>query len=363
MKSAPRSDCARRPRRSSTFQSRLVVCIFWVLFFSSLSAGMMGAAFWRLGLLGSLRLSPLTLPILCLVLSTLLGMLLSGPLARYYLAPLSQLINATREVKAGHFDVRVQNPDASGEVAELTESFNEMTRELGAIELFRNDFVNSFSHEFKTPIVSIRGFARQLEREDLTPEQRREYLSIIITESERLSNMATNVLLLTKLESQQIVSDRKPYRLDEQLRSAILLLERQWSEKNLELNLELSELTYTGNEEMVAHVWINLISNAIKFSYPNGVLDVSLSLDVDAALVRIADHGEGMDEVTRAHMFEKFYQGDTSHATQGNGLGLSLVRRIIELCRGTLDVQSAPGQGSAFTVRLPLGDAPAQEPH
>lgn len=256
---------------------RLVQFMFYTLLLSSLTTASMCIVILRFGLLHRVRLSPLTLPLVSLGVSTLLGTALSAPIARSYLAPIARLIDATREVKAGHFDVRVEADDAGSEIAELTDCFNEMTRELGTIELFRSDFINSFSHEFKTPIVSIRGFAHQLERDDLTPEQRSEYLSIIIAESDRLSNMATNVLLLTKLESQQIVSDRAPYRLDEQLRSAILLLESQWTEKNLDLELELDEVTFTGNEEMVAHVWINLLGNAIKFSYEGGLLEVSLT--------------------------------------------------------------------------------------
>ena len=340
--------------RHGSLYRRLVLFMFYVLLLSSLTTASMCIFVINFGFLHGVRLSPLTLPLISLGLSTLLGTALSAPIARQYLAPIAQLIDATREVKNGHFDVRVSVEDAGGEVAELAESFNEMTRELGTIELFRNDFINSFSHEFKTPIVSIRGFARQLEREDLTPEQRKEYLSIIIAESERLSNMATNVLLLTKLESQKIVSDKRPYRLDEQLRNAILLLENQWTEKNLELDVELDEVTFLSNEEMVAHVWINLLGNAIKFSNDGGLLEVSLMQEDGDAVVCITDHGVGMDEVTRAHMFEKFYQGDTSHATHGNGLGLSLVKRIVELCHGEISVRSQPGEGSTFTVRLPL---------
>lgn len=340
-----------------TLHRRLVLFIFYVLLLSSFMTAAVFISVINFGLLTGLRLPPLTLPLISLCLSTLLGMIISGPVAHYYLTPIARLVEATREVQQGRFDVRVEIENAGTEITELAESFNEMTRELSTIELFRSDFINSFSHEFKTPIVSIRGFARQLEREDLTPEQRREYLSIIIAESERLSNMSANVLLLTKLENQQIVSDKQPYSLDEQLRSAILLLENHWTEKNLELNLDLDAVTFTGNEEMVAHVWINLIGNAIKFSPSGGLLDISLTQDGMYAVVRIADHGVGMDETTRAHMFEKFYQGDTSHATRGNGLGLSLVKRIVELCRGEIAVQSAPGEGSIFTVRLPLSDA------
>ena len=229
-----------------------------------------------------------------------------------------------------------------------------MAEELSGIEMFRTDFINNFSHEFKTPIVSIRGFARQLEREDLTEEQRREYTRIIAAESERLANMSANVLLLTKLENQQIVTDRARYRLDEQIRGCILLLEKQWEEKELELVLDLDELEYEGNEEMMSHVWVNLLGNAIKFSPPGGALEVSCMQVQSFIVARVTDHGEGMDAETRERVFEKFFQGDTAHATVGNGLGLSLVKRIVDLCRGKVTVQSAPGQGTTFAVYLPI---------
>ena len=244
-----------------------------------------------------------------------------------------------------------------GDMGELAGSFNDMAAELGSLELFRKDFINNFSHEFKTPIVSIRGFAKQLEREDLTDEQRREYLAIIVSESDRLANMASNVLLLSKLENQTIVTDKARFPLDEQLRRAILLLEKQWSEKALELDLDLEAVEYYGNEEMLNHVWVNLLGNAVKFSPVGAPLSVRLWRENGVAMVRVRDAGPGMDEATRRRVFEKFYQGDTAHATEGNGLGLALVRRIVDLCGGEVTVESAPGAGAAFTVRLPLEGA------
>jgi signal transduction histidine kinase len=189
-----------------------------------------------------------------------------------------------------------------------------------------------------------------------TEEQRREYLDIIVSESDRLANMASNVLLLSKLENQTIVTDREDYRLDEQLRRCVLLLEKQWSEKALEPDVELEEITYCGNEEMMDHIWVNLLNNAIKFSPRGGVLTVRLARSGNEAVCTVGDQGPGMDEVTRRRVFEKFYQGDTAHATEGNGLGLALVRRIVDLCGGSVTVESATGEGSTFTVRLPLED-------
>ena len=294
-----------------------------------------------------------------MVLALCIVMLYAG-MSRAKLKPMSDLVQGMRAVSEGNFDVRVDGDDVSGDMGELVSSFNDMASELGGLELFRKDFINNFSHEFKTPIVSIRGFAKQLERDDLTDAQRREYLDIIITESDRLANMSSNVLLLSKLENQTIVTDKTVYRLDEQLRRCILLLEKQWTEKALELDLDLDEVPFLGNEEMVQHVWVNLLGNAVKFSPQGGALRVSLRREGDAAVARVADQGEGMDGETLRRVFEKFYQGDSAHAAEGNGLGLSLVKRIVDLCGGEVTVDSAPGQGAAFTVRLPIEGAARQ---
>ncbi len=281
--------------------------------------------------------------------------LLFSGMARGKLRPMNDLARGMHEVSQGDFSVRVEGEDMAGDMGELVRSFNHMTKELGSLELFRKDFINNFSHEFKTPIVSIRGFAKQLEREDLTEEQRREYISIIVSESDRLANMSSNVLLLTKLENQSIVTDKTVYRLDEQLRNCILLLEKQWAEKNIELDLDMDEAQFKGNEEMVAHIWVNLINNAIKFSPEGGVLGVTLKEDGESLVVRVSDRGEGMDQYTQQRIFEKFFQGDSAHATEGNGLGLSLVKRIVDLCGGAVEVESEKGMGTTFTVRLPKG--------
>jgi len=288
--------------------------------------------------------------------------LLSSGMARSKLRPMNDLVKGMHEVSQGDFSVRVEGEHMPGDMGELVRSFNHMSCELGSLELFRKDFINNFSHEFKTPIVSIRGFAKQLERDDLTEEQRREYISIIVSESDRLANMSSNVLLLTKLENQTIVTDKTVYRLDEQLRNCILLLEKQWSEKNIDLDVDLDEADFRGNEEMVAHIWVNLLSNAIKFSPEGGLLGVMLKKAEDMLVVRVSDRGEGMDKETQMRIFEKFYQGDTAHATEGNGLGLSLVKRIVDLCGGEVTVESEPGRGTTFEVKLPQGIENSKQP-
>ncbi len=293
---------------------------------------------------------PMFLVLLCIVFALLLAM----AFGRRQIRPIHKLIEAMRRVSQGDFSVRLQEEDCVGEMQELVSSYNHMAQELSGIEMFRTDFINNFSHEFKTPIVSIRGFAKQLERNDISEEQKKEYTRIIVSESERLANMSANVLLLTKLENQQIITNKTRYPLDEQIRSCILIMEKQWSDKELELRLELDPLLYEGDEEMMSHVWLNLLSNAIKFSPHGGVLEVSCMRVQDFIVAQVRDEGEGMDEATRSRVFEKFYQGDTAHATDGNGLGLSLVKRIVDLCGGKITVGSAPGEGTTFSVYLPI---------
>ncbi len=282
----------------------------------------------------------------------LLGTALAAFLSKKTLNPLRKVIAATHQVAEGNFNVQV-HIKGIGELEELSQSFNKMTFELSSIETLRSDFVNNFSHEFKTPIVSIRGFAKLLKKNQLTEEERQEYLDIIITESERLAELSTNMLNLTKYENTEIVTDKKSFRLDEQIRKTIVLMEPKWSAKEITLGVELSDVIYLGNEELTQQIWINLIDNAIKFSMAGGLMDISLSkIDQEIYFV-IKDDGPGMDEQTKAHVFDKFYQGDSSHSKAGNGLGLTLVKRIVNLCGGEIQVKSTPGHGSIFKVILP----------
>lgn len=337
--------------RFSSLRMRLVVFVFVVMVASSVCTGTAYIIMLRANRLPPLFFAQMMSPVWLVCVSSVLGTAITAWFGRLYLSPIKQLIRATSRVAKGDFDVRLPE-DGAGEMNELMHSFNDMARELGGIEMFRKDFINNFSHEFKTPIVSIRGFARQLLREDITAEQRAEYATIIVGESERLANMASNVLLLTKLENQQIVTEKTAFRLDEQLRGAILLLEKQWTRKNIDMNVELDEVTLRGNAEMLSQAWLNLLSNAVKFTPEGGSVSVTLTRTGDNVRVVIADTGVGMDEKTRAHIFEKFYQGETSHSSEGNGLGLALVKRILALSNGAIDVDSAPGKGSTFTVSL-----------
>lgn len=343
----------KRRKSPQSFNGLLIVYLMMILLLSGVLTGTSYFLLFFLGFFPGVLFSHLGTPLTAILMVIVFAMMISVQVGRSKLKPINDLVSAMERVSKGDFTARVDVADAPGEMGTLVNSFNDMAQELGSIEMFRKDFINNFSHEFKTPIVSIRGFAKQLERDDLTDEQRREYAAIIVSESERLANMSSNILLLTKLENQQIVTDKAKYRLDEQLRSCILLLEKQWESKNIDLSLNLSEVEYDGNEEMMSHIWVNLIGNAIKFSEPNGLIEISCVRNEGSVRVEVRDHGAGMNEATQKRIFEKFYQGDSAHATEGNGLGLSLAKRIVDLCGGTIEVQSRLGEGTAFIVRLP----------
>lgn len=281
----------------------------------------------------------------------LLGTALTALFSKKTLNPIRKVIAAIYEVAQGNFDVRV-DLKGIGELEELSESFNKMTHELSSIETLRGDFVNNFSHEFKTPIVSIRGFAKLLKENQISEEDRQEYLDIIISESNRLAELSTNMLNLSKYEHTSIVTNTHAFRLDEQIRKAIVLMESKWSAKDISLGVDLEDIIYLGNEELTQQIWINLIDNAIKFSHIGGNIDISLLENDGQIIFTIKDEGLGMNEETKTHIFEKFYQSDPSHAKAGNGLGLALVKRIVNLCHGEILVESEIGLGSQFVVLL-----------
>lgn len=289
--------------------------------------------------------------------SIIIGTMLSFIVWIVVLKPLSELIKGTKRVMNGDYSVRIDvgwvEKRTIRELRALIRDFNEMVEELQNTEMFRNDFISNFSHEFKTPLASIRGFARQLYEGDLTPEQQREFSKIILDETEYLSVMSQNTLLMTNLENKDIVTDRTEFSLDEQLRSCMLRLEPQWSEKNIEIDMEeLEEVRFFWNEQLLAHVWNNLFDNAVKFTPEGGSICVSCRRESGAVKVVVADSGCGISADALPHIFEKFYQADKSHATKGNGLGLPLTKKIVELCGGSIHAESEPGRGTTFYVEL-----------
>ena len=297
--------------------------------------------------------------IAAVVSSIIIGTLLSFIAGSLFLKPLAELIRATKRVSDGDYSVQVDMGWAEKhtvrELSDLIRVFNEMTRELNSTAMFNNDFIASFSHEFKTPLVSIRGFAQQLYEGNLTPEQQKEFSRIILEETDYLTGMSANTLLLTKLETSEVITEKKNFSLDEQLRNCMLRLEPQWSEKNIDLSMELDDVTFYWNEPMLSHVWNNLFDNAVKFTPKNGRIFVSCHRNAGVITIRIRDNGVGISKQALPYIFEKFYQSDSSHSTKGNGLGLPLAKKIVELCGGRIGVQSDLGKGTEFTVILPDG--------
>jgi len=295
----------------------------------------------------------LMLMISLMFISILIAIHLYRGMSHIFLNPIRSLYKATKEIAKGNYNVRVAHTDVGLELSKLIASFNMMARELDSVEILKHDFINYFSHEFKTPIVSISGFSRQLKNGNLTSEKQEEYLDIISKESDRLIKLASNVLILTELENQAIVRGKTTFSLDEQIRHCILLLESSWNIKKIDFNIDLNETSWYGNQDMMSQLWINLLSNAIYYSHEGGQIDISCKVDAKSVKVKIKDYGIGMKDTVREKIFDKFYQGDESHEAKGNGLGLSIVGRIIELAKGKIIVKSQVGKGSEFLVYLP----------
>jgi len=266
---------------------------------------------------------------------------------------LSQLLAGIERVANGKFDTRLEEKSA-GPFREVSANFNKMCKELQGVQTLRDDFINNFSHEFKTPITSIYGFSKLLLEESVTDDERRQYLSIIAEESGRLAEMSSNALMLTKLESQLLSADKAPYALDEQIRHCAILLSPQWTKKGLDITADLEPASYSGNADLVQHVWINLLSNAIKFTPEGGKITINLQNERDFLIVTVSDTGKGMTNEEQAHAFEKYYQGDPSGVSKGLGIGLAIAQRIVGLYRGRIEVRSVLKKGSEFTVRLPV---------
>lgn len=299
---------------------------------------------------------PLSSLIIFVLISIVTGTTITFFVGKRILTPLSEITAAAKEVAKGDFSVRVDEEQKVQELGETIRTFNMMVHELSGIETLRNDFIVNVSHEFKTPIAAIEGYATLLREKNLSPKEYDEYTLMIIQSARQLSTLSGNILRISKLENQGFIADKCDFRLDEQIRQAILQLEPEWSKKEINLNIDLQKVTFHGNKELVMQVWSNLIGNAVKFSHQNGNITVSLISADGFVQVIVSDDGIGMSEEIKKHIFEKFYQGDSARSGIGNGLGLALAKRIIELCGGEIDVNSTDGNGTAFMVRLPMTD-------
>ena len=275
-----------------------------------------------------------------------------------YEEPMQMLARATAQVADGDFSVYVpplHTADKLDYIDIMFIDFNKMVEELGSIETLKTDFFSNVSHEIKTSLAIIQNYAELLNREDLSAEKRMEYTENILQATQRLSGLITNMLKLNKLEKQAIQPQPQPFDVCAQLCECALQFEELWEKKEIELEVDMDErVIISADEQLLELVWTNLLSNAMKFTPAGGTVAITQTTEEGSVVVTVSDTGCGMDEETMKHIFEKFYQGDTSHATEGNGLGLALVQRILQMSDGSITAASEPGKGTAFTVRLPL---------
>lgn len=349
-------------RKYRSLNAYVVLFVFGIMLFAGGISVVLYHVLDSMGFIKQDKFYPLMSPLLLMCSCIILGSFLSALLSGLLLKPLNDLKNGMKKVAKGDFSVRLENNSTNSEIFDIQNNFNKMVQELENTELFRNDFINDFSHEFKTPMVSIYGFAKQLKKGGLTKEQEQEYIDIIAAESQRLIHLSGNILTLNRLENQDIISDKSEFELDEEIRRSILLLEEQWEKKDIAVIPELDAIKYYGNAEMLRQVFLNVIGNAVKYTEPGGEINITLTKnpqDNEEVLISVKDNGIGMDETTKSRMFEKFYQGDYSRATGGNGLGLAMVKRIIDLCFGRIEVDSQKGEGTDFRIYLP--DIPSEE--
>lgn len=302
---------------------------------------------------GLLDFSGISATVWIWVFSVVIGGVLAWYVNRVILNPITHLSEAMDKVAAGDFTVTLHSNNRMREIKNIYDKFNLMTKELRSTEILQSDFVSNVSHEIKTPINAIEGYATLLQSTENIDEVEEAYIRKILLNTNRLSELVGNVLLLSKLDNYSIQAGKTTFRMDEQIRQAIMLLEPKWLEREIEFDVELEDVVYWGNEGLLCHVWSNLIGNAIKFSPKGGLVKIRLTEAGETLCFTVEDEGEGIPPEAMNHIFDKFYQGDSSHKQEGNGLGLSLTKGILDLYGGTVSAQNLPERGCKFTVSLP----------
>lgn len=337
---------------------RTVAVFFWVMVATCATIGLTVHLFNRYDMWRFLPFPLMSVHFVFVlaIVSTVFGSFLSMFALYHVLNPITELSRAMQKVALGDYAIRLKpcNSCIRGEIYDLQIDFNQMVQELGSIQTLHSDFISNVSHEFKTPLAAISGYATLLQDDTLSAEERNEYIEIIIKSTKELSRMTGNVLSLSRLENQAIIVEREYFRVDEQIRRIILRMEPVWSAKDLIIEPDLELINWHGNQELTAHIWNNLLDNAVKFTPPGGEIRITASTDGSWMSVVFRDSGIGMTPEVQTHIFDKFYQGDTSHKKKGNGLGLALVRKIVTLYGGTIHLESCPGRGSSFQILLPL---------
>lgn len=270
-------------------------------------------------------------------------------LIKNYYKQFSDLADGLEKAVEGDFYAKL-DPSKAGAMSKVYKNFNRVTDELKNVRNMQEEFVSNYSHELRTPISSIKGFSEMLLEEDVSEEDRKKYLKIILDSANRLTSLAEESILMTKLEA-QVILEKEEYSLSEQIRNCIIMLEPSWSAKNIDINAQIEEITYNGNKDIMQHLWSNLISNSIKYNKENGKLDISVKKNSEEKIVvTISDTGIGMTEEQTSRIFEKYYQVEKSKTMQGLGLGLTIVNRILNLVNGEIKVTSKLGEGSTFTI-------------
>lgn len=281
----------------------------------------------------------------------LVGAGVTSLMSKYFFSPIFKLREAMGKVADGDFSVRLNTKSTSKEISEVYSGFNLMAHELQSTEMLQSDFVSNVSHEFKTPINAIEGYSTLLQDCENLNEEHKEYVDKILYNTNRLSTLVGNILLLSKLENQDIHSNQTKFRLDEQIRQALLSLETAWTEKDIWFDVDMDSVSYISNENLLSHIWTNLIANAIKFTPVGSTIKLQLKSKWNKLIFTIEDQGPGLSEEAQKHLFDKFYQADTSHKQEGNGLGLALVKRILAIEGGEISAENI-GSGCRFTVVL-----------
>ena len=288
-----------------------------------------------------------------IIISLLVGLFATFGLSIWLLRPIKRLEGAMSKVADGDFSVRLHSMTSSREIQEIYAGFNLMTEELHSTEILQTDFVSNVSHEFKTPINAIEGYSMLLQDNDNLTEEQSQYVDKILFNTKRLSALTGSILLLSKIENQKISTNNTSIRLDEQILETIVAIEPLWEPKGVEFDVDMENIEYYGNEQLTYHVWSNLIGNAVKFGPEGGTVKIRLYVNKSGYIVfTVSDMGSGLSENTKKHLFDKFYQGDSSHKEEGNGLGLTLVKKILDLEKGEIYAENLPSGGCKFTVLL-----------
>jgi signal transduction histidine kinase len=348
MKAKEAFQSIRNLRQRFSLKFRLIITVTFEIIISILLAvgvdaltGWLFSDIWEIPLLVD-----------AIIIALFVGIFATNFLTRWFIDPIKKVGAAMGKIAEGDFSTRLNSKSSSKEIQEIYLGFNMMAQELQSTEILQSDFVSNVSHEFKTPINAIEGYSMLLQNDDNLTEEQKEYVEKIIFNTERLSSLTGSILLLSKLENQSIVSNKTQFDLDEQIRKSLLSLEPEWEKKEIEFDIEMDDTDFIGNEALLHHIWDNLISNAIKFSYQGGVIKIHLKNYSEKIIFTISDNGIGISDEAKNHIFDKFYQADSSHKQQGNGLGLALVKKIIDLENGEISVKNNKDKGCTFTVVL-----------